>query len=133
MANRVRLANGWDESAIPRPRMRGCGIRYADDFVIYVNSKRAGERVMESVTRFVTRKLRLKVNAASRGAAETACPPGRRDRRERQQLGGPPVEQQVPRVQLHHFAGESADSASLENDQALQEEGQGTDPPHLRS
>ena len=27
-------------------------IRYADDFVIYVKSKRAGERVMESVTTF---------------------------------------------------------------------------------
>ena len=37
-------------------------VRYADDFVIYVRSKRAGERVMESVTRFVTRKLRLRVN-----------------------------------------------------------------------
>ncbi len=39
-------------------------VRYADDFVIYVRSRRAGERVMESVKRFVTRKLRLKVNEA---------------------------------------------------------------------
>ena len=38
-------------------------VRYADDFVIYVRSKRAGERVKESVERFVTRRLRLKVNA----------------------------------------------------------------------
>ena len=37
-------------------------VRYADDFVIYVRSKRAGERVMESVSRFVTRRLRLQVN-----------------------------------------------------------------------
>ncbi len=37
-------------------------VRYADDFVIYVRSKRAGERVMESVSRFVARKLRLQVN-----------------------------------------------------------------------
>ena len=37
-------------------------VRYADDFVIYVKSKRAGQRVMESVKRYVTRKLRLKVN-----------------------------------------------------------------------
>jgi len=37
-------------------------VRYADDFVIYVRSRRAGERVMESVTRYVTRRLRLKVN-----------------------------------------------------------------------
>ena len=38
--------------------------RYADDFVIYVKSKRAGQRVMESVKRYVTRTLRLKVNEA---------------------------------------------------------------------
>ena len=37
-------------------------VRYADDFVIYVKSRKAAERVMESTTRFVTRKLRLKVN-----------------------------------------------------------------------
>ena len=37
-------------------------VRYADDFVIYVRSKRAGQRVMESVKRYVTRTLRLKVN-----------------------------------------------------------------------
>ncbi len=39
-----------------------CFVRYADDFVIYVRSERAGKRIMESVTRFVTNKLRLKVN-----------------------------------------------------------------------
>lgn len=38
--------------------------RYADDCNIYVKSRRAGERVMASVTRFLTGKLRLKVNAA---------------------------------------------------------------------
>ena len=37
-------------------------VRYADDFMIYVNSKRAGERVMNSITKFITVKLRLKVN-----------------------------------------------------------------------
>lgn len=36
--------------------------RWADDFIILVHSKRAGERVMASVTRFVERKLKLKVN-----------------------------------------------------------------------
>jgi RNA-directed DNA polymerase len=36
--------------------------RYADDCNIYVQSQRAGERVMASVTRFLERKLRLKVN-----------------------------------------------------------------------
>ena len=36
--------------------------RYADDSNIYVRSRRAGERVMESVTRFIMMKLKLKVN-----------------------------------------------------------------------
>jgi RNA-directed DNA polymerase len=36
--------------------------RYADDCNIYVRSRRAGERVMASVTRFLTEKLKLKVN-----------------------------------------------------------------------
>ena len=39
-----------------------CFVRYADDFNIYVHSRRAGERVMENVTRWITRKLKLKVN-----------------------------------------------------------------------
>jgi group II intron reverse transcriptase/maturase len=37
-------------------------VRYADDCNIFVASKRAGERVMDSVTRFVEGKLKLKVN-----------------------------------------------------------------------
>ena len=37
-------------------------VRYADDFVIYVKSKRAGERVMKSVTRFIEKDLKLIVN-----------------------------------------------------------------------
>jgi RNA-directed DNA polymerase len=36
--------------------------RYADDSNIYVRSRRAGERVMESIGRFITTKLKLKVN-----------------------------------------------------------------------
>ncbi|HEX3878819.1 MAG TPA: reverse transcriptase domain-containing protein [Bryobacteraceae bacterium] len=32
--------------------------RYADESNTYVRSKRAGERVMESITRFITTKLR---------------------------------------------------------------------------
>lgn len=39
-------------------------VRYADDGNIYVRSQRAGERVMASVTRFLKRRLKLKVNAA---------------------------------------------------------------------
>jgi RNA-directed DNA polymerase len=37
-------------------------VRYADDSNIYVHSQRAGQRVMKSVTRFITQKLKLKVN-----------------------------------------------------------------------
>lgn len=36
--------------------------RYADDCMIFVRSQRSGERVRESVTRFLEGKLRLKVN-----------------------------------------------------------------------
>jgi RNA-directed DNA polymerase len=36
--------------------------RYADDCNIYVRSKRAGERVMASITGYLERKLKLKVN-----------------------------------------------------------------------
>jgi RNA-directed DNA polymerase len=36
--------------------------RYADDCNVYVRSRRAGERVMKSVTRFISTKLKLKVN-----------------------------------------------------------------------
>jgi RNA-directed DNA polymerase len=39
-------------------------VRYADDCNIYVGSERAGQRVMESVTRFITNRLKLKVNQA---------------------------------------------------------------------
>ena len=39
-------------------------VRYADDCNIYVGSKTAGERVMVSVTRYLEKRLRLKVNAA---------------------------------------------------------------------
>lgn len=36
--------------------------RYADDCNIYVRSKRAGQRVMASVSRFIEEKLKLRVN-----------------------------------------------------------------------
>jgi RNA-directed DNA polymerase len=37
--------------------------RYADDCNIYVRTRRAGERVMASIARFLSKRLRLKVNA----------------------------------------------------------------------
>src|SRR5664279_3125217 len=44
-------------------------VRYADDCNIYVSSERAGQRVMESVTHFITQKLKLKVNEAKSAVA----------------------------------------------------------------
>jgi RNA-directed DNA polymerase len=44
-------------------------VRYADDCNIYVRSEQAGQRVMESVTRFITQKLKLKVNEAKSAVA----------------------------------------------------------------
>jgi RNA-directed DNA polymerase len=37
-------------------------VRYADDFMVLVKSERAGQRVMTSLTRFLTTRLRLNVN-----------------------------------------------------------------------
>jgi RNA-directed DNA polymerase len=44
-------------------------VRYADDCNIYVRSERAGRRVMESISRFITQKLKLKVNEAKSAVA----------------------------------------------------------------
>jgi RNA-directed DNA polymerase len=44
-------------------------VRYADDCNIYVRSERAGQRVMESITRFIAQKLKLKVNEAKSAVA----------------------------------------------------------------
>jgi len=38
-------------------------VRYADDCNIYTASERAGQRVMASISTFITRRLKLKVNA----------------------------------------------------------------------
>jgi RNA-directed DNA polymerase len=43
--------------------------RYADDCNIYVGSRRAGERVMASVTCYLTTRLKLKVNEAKSAVA----------------------------------------------------------------
>jgi len=37
-------------------------VRYADDNQVYVRSEAAGKRVMKSLTRFITKKLKLRVN-----------------------------------------------------------------------
>ena len=43
--------------------------RYADDCNIYVRSRRAGERVIASVSRFLTNRLKLKVNETKSAVA----------------------------------------------------------------
>jgi RNA-directed DNA polymerase len=49
-------------------------VRYADDCNIYVRSERAGQRVMASITHFLTTRLKLRVNRAKSAVA----PPGER-------------------------------------------------------
>lgn len=46
-----------------------CFVRYADDCNIYVRSRRAGERVMASVTQFLNRRLKLTVNKVKSAVA----------------------------------------------------------------
>ncbi len=45
-------------------------VRYADDCNIYVCSQRAGERVMAGIERFLTKRLKLKVNKAKSAVAK---------------------------------------------------------------
>lgn len=44
-------------------------VRYADDANVYVGSERAGQRVKASITSFIERRLRLKVNEAKSAVA----------------------------------------------------------------
>lgn len=46
-------------------------VRYADDSNIYVRSERAGHRVMESITRFIEKRLKLKVNRDKSAVAKS--------------------------------------------------------------
>jgi RNA-directed DNA polymerase len=47
-------------------------VRYADDANVYVRSERAGRRVMASLTGFIERRLRLKVNRGKSAVARPA-------------------------------------------------------------
>jgi RNA-directed DNA polymerase len=47
-------------------------VRYADDSNVYVRSERAGQRVMASLTAFITQRLKLKVNAQKSAVARPA-------------------------------------------------------------
>jgi RNA-directed DNA polymerase len=53
------LLDEWDRELERREHRF---VRYADDCNVYVRSKAAGERVMASLERFLTRRLRLRVN-----------------------------------------------------------------------
>ena len=48
-------------------------VRYADDCNIYVQSRRAGERVMASVEHFLSGRLKLRVNAAKSAVARPSA------------------------------------------------------------
>src|SRR5262250_1687526 len=48
-------------------------VRYADDCNIYVRSERAGQRVMKSITRFITQKLKLSERDEERSCATTGA------------------------------------------------------------
>jgi group II intron reverse transcriptase/maturase len=50
-------------------------VRYADDLMIYVQSKRAGGRVMESVKKFIEARLKLRVNEAKSAVAPATSRP----------------------------------------------------------
>lgn len=54
------LLDDWDKELEGRKHRF---VRYADDCNIYVKSRRAGERVMHSLTGFLQKRLKLKVNA----------------------------------------------------------------------
>ena len=84
-------------------------VRYADDCNIYVRSRRAGERVMASVGRFLARHLKLE------------------DQRS-QERGGPPEPAQVPGLQLHGRNRASAVHRAAVA-RPVQEPGAGADTP----
>ena len=85
-------------------------VRYADDCNTYVRSRRAGERVMASVTNFLARRLKLTVNAAKSAV----------DR---------PSARGLPGLQLHGRTNAPAGYLA-EGARPVQAAGSGTDAPH---
>jgi len=70
-------------------------VRYADDCNIYVRSRRAGERVKESIEKFLERKLRLKCNQAKSGVDKIS---------QRSFLGFNFSNERVPKIRLSRKA-----------------------------
>ena len=87
-------------------------VRYADDCNIYVRSRQAGQRVMTNVTRFLTRRLKLKVNEAKSAVAR-------------------PFERKFLGVQLQQQQGTKA-AHCAQGPVALQAENSGTDTTDTR-
>lgn len=50
-----------------------CFVRYADDCNVYVGSRKAGERVKASITRFLSHRLKLSINKAKSAVARPWC------------------------------------------------------------
>jgi len=75
-------------------------VRYADDCNIYVRSEQAGQRVMESVKRFISKRLKLKVNEQKSAVAR-------------------PTGAEVSRLQFQRRSGDSADDCAPRRSNAL--------------
>jgi hypothetical protein len=86
--------------------------RYADDSNIYVRSRRAGERVMESLTRFIMSKLKLQVNQQKSAVAR-------------------PWGKEVSRIQLHECR-HTQTANRAESGGPVQGADPGTDEPEPR-
>jgi group II intron reverse transcriptase/maturase len=66
------LANIYLDALDKELERRGLAFcRYADDCNIYVSSQRAAQRVLESVTGWIEKHLRLEVNATKSGTGRT--------------------------------------------------------------
>ena len=72
-------------------------VRYADACNIYVHSKRAGQRVYQSISKFIQKRLKLKLNVSK------SC-------------SGLPIEEKIPGLFIHPMlASEVANCTENQN------------------
>ena len=76
-------------------------VRYADDSNVYVRSERARQRVMASLTAFITQRLQLKVNAQKSAVAR----PGERKFLGFSFTGGQPPRRRIAPKAIARFKG----------------------------